>query len=183
MIRIRNSNSQRNFNRIRHCERSEAIHSFFAPQDGLLRCARNDAETWLRDLAACFARALPEIALPSENRGRREHRVHAAPAVSCATCTIRTRTRAYRVSGGNPAFPAQWFYGLFRALPGEPGSFATVARGALPANLTPASGCQDHTTSPSASAPFVFRRIRVHRIPSRGRDDSRLAPLSGRDGY
>ena len=24
------------------CERSEAIHSFFARQDGLLRCARND---------------------------------------------------------------------------------------------------------------------------------------------
>jgi hypothetical protein len=22
------------------------------------------------------------------------------------------RTRAYRFSGGNPAFPAQWFYGL-----------------------------------------------------------------------
>ena len=26
------------------------------------------------------------------------------------------RTRAYRFSGGNPTFPAQWFYGLFRAL-------------------------------------------------------------------
>ncbi len=29
---------------LRHCERSEAIHSFFAGQDGLLRCARNDVE-------------------------------------------------------------------------------------------------------------------------------------------
>jgi hypothetical protein len=28
----------------RHCERSEAIHSFFAPRGGLLRCARNDVE-------------------------------------------------------------------------------------------------------------------------------------------
>jgi hypothetical protein len=26
----------------RHCERSEAIHSFFRRRDGLLRCARND---------------------------------------------------------------------------------------------------------------------------------------------
>jgi hypothetical protein len=26
----------------RHCERSEAIHSFFALRDGLLRFARND---------------------------------------------------------------------------------------------------------------------------------------------
>jgi hypothetical protein len=29
----------------RHCERSEAIHSFFARQDGLLRFARNDGST------------------------------------------------------------------------------------------------------------------------------------------
>jgi hypothetical protein len=27
---------------LRHCERSEAIHSFFARRDGLLRFARND---------------------------------------------------------------------------------------------------------------------------------------------
>jgi hypothetical protein len=33
------------------------------------------------------------------------------------------------------------------------------------ANLTPASGCQDHTTSPSAPAPLVFGTARVHRIP------------------
>jgi hypothetical protein len=30
--------------------------------------------------------------------------------------------------------------------------------------LTPASGRQDHTTSPSAFAPFVFWRFCVHRI-------------------
>jgi hypothetical protein len=33
------------------------------------------------------------------------------------------------------------------------------------ANLMPASGHQDHTTLPSASAPFVKGAIRVHRIP------------------
>jgi len=32
---------------------------------------------------------------------------------------VEKRTRAYRFSGGNPAFPAQWFYGLLRALPGD----------------------------------------------------------------
>jgi hypothetical protein len=47
-------------------------------------------------------------------------------------------------------------------------------------NLTPASGRQDHTTSPSALAPFVFRRCCVHRIPPRVRDD-RETP-SDRDG-
>ena len=48
---------------------------------------------------------------PFEIRGRREDRVRAAPAVSCANCT-KKRTRAYRFSGSTPAFPAQWFYGL-----------------------------------------------------------------------
>jgi hypothetical protein len=33
------------------------------------------------------------------------------------------------------------------------------------ANLTPASGRQDHTTSPSARSAFVFCAARVHRIP------------------
>src|SRR5665647_3471377 len=34
------------------------------------------------------------------NRGRREYRVHAAPAVSCANVHKKKRTRAYRFSGG-----------------------------------------------------------------------------------
>jgi hypothetical protein len=56
---------------------------------------------------------------PLEIRGRREDRVRAAPAVSCAICASKKRTRAYRSSGSIPAFPAQWLYGLYRALPGE----------------------------------------------------------------
>ena len=62
-----------------------------------------------------FANSFAQI----RRRGRRECRVRAAPAVSCANMHIKKRTRAYRFSGGSPAFPAQWFYGLFRALPGE----------------------------------------------------------------
>jgi hypothetical protein len=46
----------------------------------------------------------------------------------------------------------------------------------LSANLTPASGCQDHTISPSALGAFVKGAIRVHRIPSRVCDD-RETPL------
>ena len=37
------------------------------------------------------------------------------------------RTRAYRFSGGTPTFPAQWLYGLYRALPGESGFVVSVA--------------------------------------------------------
>src|SRR6266567_9613789 len=56
---------------------------------------------------------------PSSRRGSRECRVRAAPAVSCARLHKGMRTRAYRFSGGNPAFPAQWLYGLYRALLGD----------------------------------------------------------------
>src|SRR5712692_4324128 len=46
----------------------------------------------------------------------------------------------------------------------------------------PASGHQDHTTSPSALAPFVKGALRVHRVPPHVRDD-RETPLGlGRDG-
>jgi hypothetical protein len=46
------------------------------------------------------------------------------------------------------------------------------------ASLTPASGRQDHTTSPSALALLVLLRRYVHRIPPRVRDD-REPPLCG----
>jgi len=71
----------------RHCERSEAIHSFFARRDGLLRFARNDA---VKCVSAFSRRVAPEVCVMLrlfENRGRREDRVRAAPAVSCAMCT------------------------------------------------------------------------------------------------
>src|SRR6266446_7233775 len=50
----------------------------------------------------------------------------------------------------------------------------------LLADLTPALGRQNDTTSPSASAPFVTCAARVHRIPPRVRD-VRNAPLLGQD--
>jgi hypothetical protein len=39
----------------------------------------------------------------------------------------------YRFSRFSPAFPAQWFYGLFRALPGERILVVTVVAGLMPA--------------------------------------------------
>src|SRR5213592_690221 len=83
-------------------------------------------------------------------------------------------------TGNHPAFPAQWFYGFLRALPGDQACL-TPSPALLFADLTPASGRQNHTTSPSASARFVKRTARVHRIPLRVRD-VRNAPLLGRDG-
>src|SRR6266699_5727608 len=79
---------------------------------------------------------------------------------------IESGTRAYRFSGGNPAFPAQWFYGLLRALPGDrallPPSPADIATRQLDASV-------------GASGPHGFavrnKRFRPTRI------SARLTPL------
>jgi hypothetical protein len=51
--------------------------------------------------------------------------------------------------------PRNGFNGLFRALPGDRAFLPPSPAKITFANLTPASGCQDHTALPSASAPFV----------------------------
>jgi hypothetical protein len=55
----------------------------------------------------------------------------------------------------------------YSALSPVNGSFATVALAKIASreNLTPAPRCQDHTTSPHASAAFVSACLGVHRIP------------------
>ena len=58
-------------------------------------------------LRPSFARNLP----PSSNRGRREDRVRAAPAVPCAVVRENMHT-SIQGSGEHPTFPAQWLYGL-----------------------------------------------------------------------
>src|SRR5438067_5578456 len=83
----------------------------------------------------------------------------------------------HRSTGISPAFPAQWFYGLLRALPGDQACL-TPSSALLIADLTPASGRQNHTTSPSASARFVTRTAGVHRIPPRV-DDVAQRPSFG----
>jgi hypothetical protein len=64
------------------------------------------------------------------------------------------------------------------------GLFATVipAKLSLPRNLTPASGCRAHTSSPSASGALVFSTLGVHRSPPRERDDRDSPLLVGQDG-
>jgi hypothetical protein len=114
------------------------------------------------------------MARRSENRGRREGRVPNAPAASRAE---RKKHTSVVTTGSpeQPAFPAQWFYGLLRALPGDRAFLPPSP--ALPlADLTPASGRQNHTTSPYASGRARLARCRVHRIPPRVRDD-REPPL------
>ena len=109
-----------------------------------------------------------------------------------AGCALHPRSRVPKVaqlahtsiqgSGNTPTSPAQWLYGLLRALPGEraclPPSLADRST-----SLTPASRRQDHTTSPYAfvhpsarkSAPEQKRP--PHLIPTYSDDGRR--PSSG----
>jgi hypothetical protein len=80
--------------------------------------------------------------LPSKTRGRRESRVRAAPAVSCANGVAKAHM-SIQVQRRASGFPCAVVYGLFRDLPGEPSSLATVAREKLVlTNLAPASGAR-----------------------------------------
>src|SRR6185369_10736419 len=94
----------------------------------------------------------------------------------------RHRAKSPRSHRKSPGIPAQWFYGLLRALPGDQACLTPSP--ALPiADLTPASGRQNDTTWPYASASFVwlaFAHLTLPRPPHplpNVRDDSRNAPL------
>jgi hypothetical protein len=76
----------------------------------------------------------------------------------------------------------QWFT-AYSALSPEIGlSCLRRRRKIFSADLTPASTRQDHTSSPSALGALVRSAFRVHRIPSRVRDDRDTPLLVGRDG-
>ena len=97
---------------------------------------------------------------------RREGRDDLAKPVVPSPCFFHARGAA-GVADTRPSL-RNGFNGFLRALPREPGFLAPVARELrMLANLTSASGGQDHTTSPSASASLVRRDQCVHRIPSR----------------
>jgi hypothetical protein len=116
--------------------------------------------TRVRIPAARKARALRQRSPSREMRGRREHRMHQShPRQKHAKGTPQVR-RKHRHSLRNGLR-------LIRALLGVPGLLATVAFAKRPGeSLIPASGDQDHTTSPSAPASPVLRHGSVHRIPT-----------------
>jgi hypothetical protein len=145
---------------------------------GLRRIQLSNSErTCVRIPATRYARTLRRLPPSETTGGRRESRMRAAPAVSCAKYaqgSAHEHTGQRRQSG----FPCAVVYGLFRALPGDRALLPpSPLRNFLLKNLTPASGRQDHTASPSAPLAFVCRKLRVHRIPPRVRDD-RDPPLS-----
>ena len=113
----------------------------------------------LRDLATAFARVL-QIRSPPKRRGRREDRVRAAPAVSCAK--MRTAKSAHEHTGSAEAVRPSLRNGFTAYIvlsPARPGLLVTVApkkREHLK-SLTPAIG---------ASGPHDFA-VRVTRRSSK----------------
>jgi hypothetical protein len=122
----------------------------------------------------------------SPERGRGERRMPVAPAASCALCIGKKHT-SKRVPRNHPAFPHAMVLTVYFVLSPVTGLFchrrqrikvlsAPGRADSTSANLTPASGRQDHTTSPYASAPFVSSPFDRSRIPWRTRPASRCAP-------
>jgi hypothetical protein len=102
---------------------------------------------------------------PSETK-----RAQGKPGVRCTrgpTCKGRKHVgRHHRFTGPNRLSLRNGFNGLLRALPGDrallppspcglTASLARLGHPSPPQDLTPASGRQDHTTSPSATTSFV----------------------------
>jgi hypothetical protein len=119
-----------------------------------------------------------------KNRGRREDRVRAAPAVSCARVANKN---AHEHTGSAEAVRPSLRNGVtayFVLSPVRPGLFVTVTprKRELPKNLTPAMGRQDHTILPSAPAALVSRSFRVHRPPRPTSVTFAKRPLWVRDG-
>ena len=145
-------------------------------------CATIDAGGYGSRLKAGTTRIIPatqsarglHIIRPQGGRG--ECRVPSAPAASCAKRVVGMHTSIHSEFTGIIRHPHAMVYGLWRALPGDR-AFLPPSPADQSTDLTPASGCQDHTFLPSAERAVRQERIRVHRIPAGVRDD-RETPLS-----
>jgi hypothetical protein len=100
---------------------------------------------------------------PSHASAVRPRRAWGMPGAQCTrslACKNRKHaSKSPRSHRDHPAFPhAMVLTAYFRTLPGDRAFLSPSLADLSSANLTPASRRQDHTTSPSASAPFVRAR-------------------------
>ena len=146
----------------RHCEQ-RIIQFDFKQETGLFVPSRNDVKIQIRILAARIAPGLCKNLVPPKQRA--QGMPDARRVRSRAWCVVNTRVSHHGHAGNVRHSPRNGFNGLLRALPSDRAFLPLSPRGHIPRNLTPASGRQDHTTSPSASGALVFGTISVHRIP------------------
>ena len=129
------------------------------------RCALPTLQPILRKHTSAFSRRVsPEVCKnPIAPKNKRAQGMPGACCTRGLVCNSaqKKRTRAYRYSRSIPAFPAQWFYGLCRALPGDefllPPSSANWRRSRARSGsqrlrrLDASHGRQDHTVLPYAA--------------------------------
>jgi len=110
-------------------------------------------QTQLRVPAARCARVVNESFRPWEGVGNAGCPLHPRSRVHLV---VVERTRVATSTPESPGIPARnGFNGFLRALPGDR-AFLSPSSADNSADLTPASGRQDHTTSQSASSALVF---------------------------
>ena len=123
---------------------------FFNRSNSLRACARSPATRGARGVKK------PKPSSIDEGAGKAGCRSHPWPP-----CVKKCTGQEPQVRAGHSGLPCAMGLRLIRDLPGAPGFLATVTRvmprnhPSIIANLTPASGCQDHTISPSAALPVV----------------------------
>ena len=128
---------------------------------------------------------LPEVCIfvgpLLESRGRREDRVHAAPAVSCA---IAHKERAHEHTGSAGASRPSLRNGFTAYNVISPAGRARCHRRRRNCfhQLDASLGRQDHTSLPYALMPFAIGTASVHRDPPHDRGDHDTPLWSGRDG-
>jgi hypothetical protein len=132
----------------------------------------------LLDLAAQFARVLPGDSCPPEIK-----RAQGMPGARCArSLAWKIKNHTSIVTTVTPEItrhsPRNGFNGFLRALLGDRACLPPSSAEINSANLMPASGHQDHTTSPSAHALFVRSTSASTASRTNVRDD-RETPLSG----
>jgi len=125
---------------------------------------RNDVQIHLRILAARCARALPKISLTLHSEGA------GMPGVRCARsrawCGVSTRVSHHEYTGKTPGIPRAMVLTVSFALSRVTGPCCHPRRRKLLfTGLTPASGRQDHTTSP-----YVSTAVRPRAESARRRD-------------
>jgi hypothetical protein len=104
-----------------------------------------------------------------------------ARCVRSRACGVEsTRVSHHGHTGNTRHSPRNGFNGFLRALPGDR-ALLPPSPAALAAGLTPASGRQDHTTSPSALALFV-KSASASTASRSALMTLANAPLSARDG-
>ena len=124
-----------------------------------------------RKLASFAGKPVVSPRPPAEGAGNAGRPMR--PIAACAMVVV-VGTRVSRSHRNHPTFPTQWLYGLWRALPGTPARFATVAGAAT--GLMPAWGIRTTRFFRPPQVLNVKSTLRGHRIPPHVCDDRETPP-------